>query len=267
MSKHFTKEENKIIFQEYGRLRIKKTIKVAINISYKLAFIKKRHLTRRIIRFVSYYNKGMQDLLVKGKQSMKKRPGSGAPGKKKLRIKSTLKEMSPTKVDRLLSILEENVTLAKEQKKLIVRKYKGKLSINELTKLFNVSKRTLFKWKKLENVVKTKEYDNILIDAFALRKKVYGRVRLSQFIAKKHNIYINLRTLGRDMNPLNLKCEIRRKRKEREKKDTTAKFKNIVNRDYNNNQNQNIYETDVTYIEGARDSKQNHVFLSAIINY
>ncbi|MDJ1647015.1 hypothetical protein [Mycoplasma phocimorsus] len=53
--------------------------------------------------------------------------------------------MNPTKVDKLLLILEENVTFTKEQKKLIVREYKGKLSINELAKLFNVSKRALFR--------------------------------------------------------------------------------------------------------------------------
>ncbi|MDJ1649120.1 transposase [Mycoplasma phocimorsus] len=87
--------------------------------------------------------------------------------------------MNPAKVDRLLSILKENVALTKEQKKLIVREYKGKLSINELARLFNVFKRTLFRWKKLENVVKTKEYDNIFIDAFALHKKVYWKVRLN----------------------------------------------------------------------------------------
>ncbi|MDJ1647232.1 transposase [Mycoplasma phocimorsus] len=198
MSRHFTKKENEIIFKEYERLGMERAIKVAINISHKLAFIKKHYLARRIIRIVSYYNKGMQDLLVEGKLGINRRPGSKAPGKKKLRIKSILKEMNSTKVDRLLSILKENIILTKEQKKLIVREYKGKLSINELAKLFNVSKRTLFRWKKLENVVKTKEYDNILINAFASHKKVYGRMRLSQFIAKKHNIYINSRTLGRE---------------------------------------------------------------------
>ncbi|MDJ1645986.1 IS3 family transposase [Mycoplasma sp. M5725] len=61
--------------------------------------------------------------------------------------------------------------------------------------------------------------------------------------------------------------QISRKRKEREKKDTTAKFENIVNRDYNDNQNWNIYTTDATYIEGTKDSKQNYVFLSAIISH
>ncbi|MDJ1645955.1 hypothetical protein QLQ80_02580 [Mycoplasma sp. M5725] len=86
----------------------------------------------------------MQDLLVEDRRGINRRLGNGAPRKKKSRIKSTLKEMNPTKVDRLLSILEENVTLTKEQKKLIVREYKGKLSRNKLAKLFNVSKRTLF---------------------------------------------------------------------------------------------------------------------------
>ncbi|MDJ1648239.1 hypothetical protein [Mycoplasma phocimorsus] len=56
MSRHFTKEENEIIFKEYKQLGMKRAIKVAINILHKLAFIKKRHLTKMII---SYYNKGM----------------------------------------------------------------------------------------------------------------------------------------------------------------------------------------------------------------
>ncbi|WP_283841617.1 hypothetical protein [Mycoplasma phocimorsus] len=58
-----------------------------------------------------------------------------------MRIKSILKEMNPTKVDKLLSILENNIALTKEKMKLIVRDYKGKLSANKLVKLFNVSKK------------------------------------------------------------------------------------------------------------------------------
>ncbi|MDJ1647494.1 hypothetical protein [Mycoplasma phocimorsus] len=200
---------------------------VAINISPKLAFVDKRSLTRRIRKIVWYYNKGMQNLLVENKRGINRKPGSGAPGKKKLRIKSTLKEMNPTKVDKLLSILENNIALTKEQMKLIVRDYKGKLSTNELAKLFNVFKRTLFRWKKSANVVKTKNYDDIVIDAFVSFRKVYGRVCLSQFIAKKHNIHINSRTLGRDMNRLGLKCEIRRKRKERKKKIQLLKLRTL----------------------------------------
>ncbi|MDJ1646720.1 hypothetical protein [Mycoplasma phocimorsus] len=49
--------------------------------------------------------------------------------------------MNPTKVDKLLSILENNIALTKEKMKLIVRDYKGKLSANKLVKLFNVSKK------------------------------------------------------------------------------------------------------------------------------
>ncbi|MDJ1645956.1 hypothetical protein QLQ80_02585 [Mycoplasma sp. M5725] len=40
MFRHFTKEEYKIIFKKYERLRIERTIKIAINDSRKLAFIK-----------------------------------------------------------------------------------------------------------------------------------------------------------------------------------------------------------------------------------
>ncbi|MDJ1647016.1 transposase [Mycoplasma phocimorsus] len=82
MSRHFIKEDNEIIFKEYKRLGMERDIKVAINVLHKLAFIKKRHLIRRIIKIVSCYNKGMQDLLVEGKRGINRRPGSGAPGKK-----------------------------------------------------------------------------------------------------------------------------------------------------------------------------------------
>ncbi|MDJ1645984.1 transposase [Mycoplasma sp. M5725] len=84
MSRHFTKKEDEIIFKKYKRLEIERAIKVAINISHKLAFIKKRHLTRRIIRIVSYYNKGMQYLLVEGKRGINRRPGSGSTWKEEI---------------------------------------------------------------------------------------------------------------------------------------------------------------------------------------
>ncbi|APJ38845.1 hypothetical protein BLA55_03885 [Mycoplasmopsis pullorum] len=68
------------------------------------------------------------------------------------------------------------------------------------------------------------------------------------------------------MNRLGLFCVIRRKRKQREQKDTSVKFLDLVQRDYNGENNQ-IIATDVTYIPAPRDCENNFVFLSIAIDH
>ncbi|APJ38809.1 integrase [Mycoplasmopsis pullorum] len=68
------------------------------------------------------------------------------------------------------------------------------------------------------------------------------------------------------MNRLGLFCVIRRKRKQREQKDTSVKFLDLVQRDYNGENNQ-IIATDVTYIPAPRDCVNNFVFLSIAIDH
>lgn len=68
------------------------------------------------------------------------------------------------------------------------------------------------------------------------------------------------------MRRLNLFCVIRRKRRDREQKNTNVKFIDLVNHDYHGETNQ-IIDTDVTYIPAPKDFLNNFVFLSVAIDH
>ncbi|WP_235750775.1 hypothetical protein [Mycoplasmopsis bovigenitalium] len=103
--------------------------------------------------------------------------------------------------------------------------------------------------------------------SFLDNKGRYGRLRLSAYISMKYNIFINPRSLGRHLKRLNLICKIRKQRRKSEIKNTKFALPDIVKRNYNNKLNRNNFATDVLYIRGPKDVKDNHVFLSVIIEH
>ncbi|WP_373422761.1 transposase [Mycoplasma tauri] len=109
--------------------------------------------------------------------------------------------------------------------------------------------------------------DTIIRKAFVDNKGRYGRLSLSAYISMKYNIYINRRSLGRDLKRLNLICKIRKQRRKSEIKNTKFVLTDIVKRDYNDKLNRNIFATGVSYIKALKDVKDNHVFLSVIIEH
>ncbi|WAM11055.1 hypothetical protein ONA00_00800 [Mycoplasmopsis cynos] len=93
-----------------------------------------------------------------------------------------------------------------------------------------------------------------------------ARRRLSKYLFLTYNIKVNPRTLGNYMKRLNLFTFVRRKKRQKEHKNTNVKFADLVQRDYNS-KNNTIYATDVTYIPAPKDINQNHIYLSAIIDH
>ncbi|WP_084107601.1 IS3 family transposase [Mycoplasmopsis pullorum] len=148
---------------------------------------------------------------------------------------------------------------------------KSSISSRRLSVTFNKSKSTIHNIKNGQEktnklVINKNKHDDLIIEAFKKNKCLFGRVRLANYIREKYQIYLNYRTLGRIMNRLGLFCVIRRKRKQREQKDTSVKFLDLVQRDYNGENNQ-IIATDVTYIPAPRDCVNNFVFLSIAIDH
>ncbi|XBE78440.1 IS3 family transposase [Mesomycoplasma ovipneumoniae] len=123
--------------------------------------------------------------------------------------------------------------------------------------------------KSKTRLIKVKEHENdaIIKKSFLDNKGRYGRLRLSAYISMKYNINIHPRSLGRHLKRLNLVCKIRKRRRKSEIKNTKFVLPDIVKRDYNDKLNRNIFATDVTYIKAPRDVKENHVFLSVIIEH
>ncbi|WNM16979.1 IS3 family transposase [Mesomycoplasma ovipneumoniae] len=251
-----------MIYKIYNEFGLKKTINYINDISPDTNFITRSQLLRRIKKIIRYYNNGMQDQLL-DKKGARRKPGSGRPKNQSNQIEANLQK------EELIEIAKRYYETNKDKSK------SGKLSeaktlnipYSKSAKIFNVCRQAVAKSKT--KVIKVKEHKNdaIIKKSFLDNKGRYGRLRLSAYISMKYNIYIHPRTLGRHLKRLNLVCKIRKQRRKSEIKNTKFALPDIVKRDYNDKLNRNIFATDVTYIKAPRDVKENHVFLSVIIEH
>ncbi|WP_435128664.1 IS3 family transposase [Mycoplasma sp. 6243] len=248
MSRHFKKEEFDKIFEIYLSEGTKNALHFMKEIEPKLIFIKSTSLRNRLKKIVSYYNLNMENQLLT-KSGSQRKPGSGRPKKDK-------KSKVPN-FEKIYQIRSNN--------------YRNSILWN-CRKILDATRQTISKWKT--NSISKKEekyeqYREIILKVFYENKQVYGRVKMSIVLREKYGIYINYRTLGRIMKYLNIKSIVRNKKKAREKKNTNFQKEDLVKRDFNDKDSRGIIATDVTYIPAPADLKlfQNHIFLSAIIEY
>ncbi|UWV86162.1 transposase [Mycoplasmopsis cynos] len=99
---------------------------------------------------------------------------------------------------------------------------------------------------KVKKIEKQKyiKHEEVIHQGFVNNKMRYGRRRLSKYLFLTYNIKVNPRTLGNYMKRLNLFTFVRRKKRQKEHKNTNVKFANLVQRDYNS-KNNTIYEADI----------------------
>ncbi|WNM15419.1 IS3 family transposase [Mesomycoplasma ovipneumoniae] len=262
MSRHFKKDEFDMIYKIYNEFGLKKTVNYINDISPDTNFITRSQLVRRIKKIIRCYNNGMQD------QLLDKKGATESQGVADLKNKLNPIETNLQK-EELIEIAKRYYETNKDKSK------SGKLSeaktlnipYSKSAKIFNVCRQAVAKSKTRVIKVREHKYDAIIKKSFLDNKGRYGRLRLSAYISMKYNIYINPRSLGRALKRLNLVCKIRKKRRKSEIKNTKFAMPDIVKRDYNDKLNRNIFATDVTYIKAPRDVKENHVFLSVIIEH
>ncbi|WP_029608847.1 IS3 family transposase [Mycoplasma simbae] len=262
MSKHLTKEEFCLIYQTYLEEGFEASIKVMYEISPDTQKAKRKNIRKRISKIIKYYNLGMEDKLLT-KKGLERKKGSGRPRK---RIEP---DWNIFNKDELIEIAKRYYEITKDLpiKDKIKESQKINISAVKLSTFFNLCRQTISKHKIINISAKKVKHSEIIKEAFNSNKGRYGREKLSVYIEKMYKISINSRTLGRYLNILGLKCILRQKRKNKEIKDTASSILNIVNRDYNDSLNRNIFATDVTYVNSPRDVHESFVYLSAILNH
>lgn len=283
MGKHLNTEkwiEIFIFFKEYLDYKITKTEfkNEYFRISQRQIF--DRETIRSIKNKFKKYNLGMSIESNTGK-SPKKGKGSGRPRKRDIEAEKknreeALRKMTRDQLEILITdifykeILERNNSKDLEEAiEKFKKRYGFSVTIKQIIAILGIKKSTYYyRLKQRKNLNKEKKikYEYEIRQAFKDCKGRYGRARLALLLKKKFNIDINSRTLGRYMNQLGLICEIRRAKRKRENKNTTVKYENLSERDYDGKHN-DIFATDVTYIPSPIDVLENHVYLSAIIHH
>ncbi|WNM16296.1 IS3 family transposase [Mesomycoplasma ovipneumoniae] len=262
MSRHFKKDEFDMIYKIYNEFGLKKTINYINDISPDTNFTTRSQLVRRIKKIIRYYNNGMQD------QLLDKKAQGESQGVANLKNQLNPIETNLQK-EELIEIAKRYYETNKDKTK------SGKLSeaktlnipYSKSAKIFNVCRQSVAKSKTRVIKVKEQENDAIIKKSFLDNKARYGRLRLSSYIFIKYNIYINPRSLGRHLKRLNLVCKIRKKEERAKLRTPNSHCRILLNATTMIKLNRNIFATDVTYIKAPRDVKENHVFLSVIIEH
>ncbi|WNM14634.1 IS3 family transposase [Mesomycoplasma ovipneumoniae] len=262
MSRHFKKDEFDMIYKIYNEFGLKKTINYINDISPDTNFITRSQLVRRIKKIIRYYNNGMQDQLL-DKKGARRKPGSRKPKKQ---IEPDWNEFTK---EELIEIAKRYYESNKDKSK------SGKLSeaktlnipYSKSAKIFNVCRQAVAKSKT--KVIKVKEHKNdaIIKKSFLDNKGRYGRLRLSAYIYIKYNINIHPRSLGRHLKRLNLVCKIRKKEERAKLRTPNLHCQILLNATTMIKLNRNIFCYWCSYIKAPRDVKDNHVFLSVIIEH
>ncbi|WP_129724561.1 IS3 family transposase [Mycoplasmopsis gallopavonis] len=258
MGKHFTEEQEKEIYNTFFQLGKKD----AIELMYKYgAKAKDKYVKARLRRILKHYNCNMN--------KKPRKPGTGRSRK--------VKEQD---INWDIFTREDLIEIAKRYREITKDKFKTEkvqeashISIvsYKLAILLSLCRQTISKHKRNNFAPRIKsrkiKYQDLIIDSFKQNRSKYGRQKLKYFILKHYKIDINERTLGRYMNALGLFCNVRKRKKLKEVKNTSVIKENIVNRDYNDVYNRNIYATDVTYLPATKDAINNNVYLSVVIKH
>ena len=206
MSRHFTKEENEEFFSKYTKNGRFSAIRKMKEISPSL-YQSQRDWKK------SFYiiNTGMKELLVDRKREITENQVLTEP------------DWSKVKIEEFIEIAKSYHEIIKNFPKDAKREEAKELNIriNIIAWLLNITRQTVSKIRKYPEITKKvtkkpelEQHKEKIIKAFNENKGIYGRVRLSMFLAQKYQIFINYRTLGNYMNDLNLKCKVRIKKRE-----------------------------------------------------
>lgn len=141
---------------------------------------------------------------------------------------------------------------------------RNKYPLNSLLKLANISKSTFyFRLNKLlHSTDKYKVEKELIKQIFTENKQRYGHRRITAVLRYQHGIVINHKTVSKLMKELNLKVPIKRV-KYHSYMGTLGEIKdNILNRDFNANEPNQKWVTDVTMFK-VLDTK---IYLSPILD-
>ena len=143
--------------------------------------------------------------------------------------------------EELIEIAKRYKEITKDKKKSDKDKEASSLLIakGKIAWLLDISRTGLY-YKKKNLSKRDKEVETLIINIFYKYKCIFGRDRIAAITG------INYKRVGRYMKALKLQCITRKAKRNREQKNTSAKYKDLVKRNYNA---KNVIATDVSYIK------------------
>ena len=145
----------------------------------------------------------------------------------------------------------------------VIERFRGKYSVSEMCKLFEVPRSSYYVWRKKQQTEdRDQETADKIREIWNNSRQTYGCYRMWKYFREKLNIQINIKKIRRIMHKYGISSVIRRRRAYTYHKNTAYKYQNLLNRQFHQENPNTFWVTDITYIPTTKG----FAFLCAVMD-
>ena len=135
----------------------------------------------------------------------------------------------------------------------VIERFRGKYSIEDMCKVFGVSRSGYYDWRnRQEQPNKDQWLIDLITQAQIKSKQTYGHRRIQRWLLRKHKKHVNLKVILRVMRRYDLLSQIRRVRPYMQYQKALHKYPNLLDRRFDQVLPNRFWVTDITYIHTAK---------------
>ena len=131
----------------------------------------------------------------------------------------------------------------------VIERFPRKYSVEAMCKVFEVSRRGYYAWRKRQgNEAKDQWLVDLIIECQQQSRQTYGIRRVQRWLQRRKKKHVNLKAILRVMRKMNLLSVIRRRRAYTRHQRAVHKYPNLLNRCFDQVRPNQFWVTDITYI-------------------
>ncbi|MBQ6858089.1 MAG: IS3 family transposase [Clostridia bacterium] len=131
----------------------------------------------------------------------------------------------------------------------VIERFRGTYTVEDMCKVFQVSRSGYYAWRTRQNeIAKDQWLVDLIIECQRKCNQTYGCRRVKRWLARFKGKNVNLKAILRIMRKLDILSQIRRRTSYTRYKRDVFKYKNLLNRQFQQKQPNKFWVTDITYI-------------------
>ena len=131
----------------------------------------------------------------------------------------------------------------------VIERFRGTYTVEEMCRVFQVSRSGYYAWRAHQNEISKDQWlIDLVIECQQKCNQTYGCRRVKRWLARFKGKKVNLKAILRIMRKLDMLSQIRRRTPYTRYKQDAFKYKNLLNRQFQQKQPNKFWVTDITYI-------------------
>ena len=131
----------------------------------------------------------------------------------------------------------------------VIERFRGVYAVEEMCRVFQVSRSGYYSWRVRQNETPKDQWlIDLVIECQQKCNQTYGCRRVKRWLARFKSKKVNLKAILRIMRKLDMLSQIRRRTPYTRYKQDAFKYKNLLNRQFQQKQANKFWVTDITYI-------------------